>query len=267
MKFLRSPSSASWIRTKVRYNAGGRHPRLIRIHLDHITFPDRSVTAVEDQIEAAMDAIPDASESAPTVSWPRSRPGRRRHGRHRRDRPGHDPVPDRGPPGLLGPRRPRRPDSYGIPPTAASGGGTTPCLSRTRRADLCAPGAAAARPPPTPPPPCLPSPAPGFPAPAWTQAALGSLDSEPLAAPFFSLLSDTMQVASGRLGGVSEPTGPILQSHGGCGSTHSQLFRWWAWPLPPRTVRRLEATDQRPLAAGQARNQSPSSATGCRAGR
>ena len=37
MKFLRSPSSASWIRTKVRYNAGGRHPRLIRIHLDRIT--------------------------------------------------------------------------------------------------------------------------------------------------------------------------------------------------------------------------------------
>ena len=80
-------------------------------------------------------------------------------------------------------------------------GNNTPCLSRTRRADLCAPGTAAARPPPTPLPPCLPSPAPGFPAPAWTQAALGSLDSGPLAAPFFSLLlSDAMQVASGRLG-------------------------------------------------------------------
>lgn len=26
----------------------------------------------------------------------------------------------------------------------------------------------------------------------------------------------------------------VLQSRGGGGSTHSQLFRWWAWPLPPR---------------------------------
>jgi len=36
---------------------GGRHPMLIRVHLDHITLLDRSVDAVEDEIEAALDAI------------------------------------------------------------------------------------------------------------------------------------------------------------------------------------------------------------------
>jgi transposase len=39
---------------------GAHHPALIRIHLDHITFLDRSVAAVEDEIEAALDAIPAA---------------------------------------------------------------------------------------------------------------------------------------------------------------------------------------------------------------
>ena len=33
---------------------------LIRVHLDHITLLDRSVAAVEDEIEAALDAIPAA---------------------------------------------------------------------------------------------------------------------------------------------------------------------------------------------------------------
>jgi hypothetical protein len=37
---------------------GDHYPRLIRIHLDHITFLDRSITAIEDQIRAALDAIP-----------------------------------------------------------------------------------------------------------------------------------------------------------------------------------------------------------------
>jgi transposase len=36
---------------------GGHHPRLIRVHLDHITLLDRSVAAIEDEIEAALDAI------------------------------------------------------------------------------------------------------------------------------------------------------------------------------------------------------------------
>ena len=36
---------------------GSHHPRLIRVHLDHITFLDRSVAAVEDEIEAALGSI------------------------------------------------------------------------------------------------------------------------------------------------------------------------------------------------------------------
>jgi len=39
---------------------GEHHPMLIRVHLDHITFLDRSIAAIEDQIEAALDAIPAA---------------------------------------------------------------------------------------------------------------------------------------------------------------------------------------------------------------
>jgi transposase len=39
---------------------GGHHPVLIRVHLDHIAFLDRSVAAVEDEIEAALDGIPAA---------------------------------------------------------------------------------------------------------------------------------------------------------------------------------------------------------------
>jgi transposase len=36
---------------------GSHHPRLIRVHLDHITLLDRSVAAIEDEIGAALDAI------------------------------------------------------------------------------------------------------------------------------------------------------------------------------------------------------------------
>ena len=36
---------------------GGRHGRLTRIRLDHITFPDRPVAAIQDDIAAAPDAI------------------------------------------------------------------------------------------------------------------------------------------------------------------------------------------------------------------
>jgi transposase len=39
---------------------GSHHPRLIRVHLDHITFLDRSVAAIEDDIAACLDAIPAA---------------------------------------------------------------------------------------------------------------------------------------------------------------------------------------------------------------
>jgi transposase len=39
---------------------GGHHSRLIRVHLDHIALLDRSVAELEDEIEAALDAIPAA---------------------------------------------------------------------------------------------------------------------------------------------------------------------------------------------------------------
>ncbi|MGH3248227.1 MAG: IS110 family transposase [Trebonia sp.] len=55
---------------------GAHHPGLIRIHLDHITFLDRSVTAVEDEISAALDAIPGAwGISADGVPSPDPGPG------------------------------------------------------------------------------------------------------------------------------------------------------------------------------------------------
>ena len=38
----------------------GHHRMLIRVHLDHIAFLDRSAAAVEDEIQAALDAIPAA---------------------------------------------------------------------------------------------------------------------------------------------------------------------------------------------------------------
>jgi len=46
-------------------------------------------------------------------------------------------------------------------------------------------------------------------------------------------LSDGSKVISGRPRGDSEPTGPILRPRGGGGTSHYQLSRWWAWPLPP----------------------------------
>jgi transposase len=39
---------------------GEHHPMLIRLHLDHITLLDRLAAEVEDEIEAALDAIPSA---------------------------------------------------------------------------------------------------------------------------------------------------------------------------------------------------------------
>jgi hypothetical protein len=46
-------------------------------------------------------------------------------------------------------------------------------------------------------------------------------------------LADGRTVTSGRAHGGSEPSGPILRSRGGGGTSHFQLLRWWAWPLPP----------------------------------
>ena len=91
------------------------HPMLIGLHLDHITLLDRQIAALDDEIEAALAEIPAARGiGADGVRLARSRPGRggaarrpaprgdpRRQPRarpldHRRDRPGHDPLPDAG---------------------------------------------------------------------------------------------------------------------------------------------------------------------------
>lgn len=55
---------------------GDHHPLLIRVHLDHITFLDRSIAAVQDEIDAALDAIPAAwGISADGVPSPVPGPG------------------------------------------------------------------------------------------------------------------------------------------------------------------------------------------------
>jgi hypothetical protein len=46
------------------------------------------------------------------------------------------------------------------------------------------------------------------------------------------LLSDGRTVTSGTPVDA-EPTGAILRSRGGGGTSHYLLMRWWAWPLPP----------------------------------
>ena len=55
---------------------GEHHRMLIRLHLDHITFLDRAVAALEDEISAALDAIPAAwGISADGVPSPDPGPG------------------------------------------------------------------------------------------------------------------------------------------------------------------------------------------------
>ena len=56
---------------------------------------------------------------------------------------------------------------------------------------------------------------------------------EPEDFPISVQFSDGRTAISGRPRDDLEPTGPILQSRGGGGTSHSQLLRWWAWPLPP----------------------------------
>ena len=46
-------------------------------------------------------------------------------------------------------------------------------------------------------------------------------------------LSDGRTVISDWPYGDAEPAGPILRPRGGGGTSHYQLTRWWAWPLPP----------------------------------
>jgi transposase len=55
---------------------GDHHRMLIRVHLDHVTFLDRAVAAVEDQVDAALAAIPAAwGISADGVPSPGPGPG------------------------------------------------------------------------------------------------------------------------------------------------------------------------------------------------
>jgi transposase len=53
---------------------GDHHPVLIRLHLDHITLLDQLTAAVEDEIEAALDAIP-ASWGVSADGVPSADPG------------------------------------------------------------------------------------------------------------------------------------------------------------------------------------------------
>jgi hypothetical protein len=46
-------------------------------------------------------------------------------------------------------------------------------------------------------------------------------------------LSDGTMVVGDRPHNGAKPTGPILRPGGGGGTSHYQLLRWWAWPLPP----------------------------------
>jgi hypothetical protein len=47
---------------------GDHHPALIRLHLDHIDLLDRLTAVAEDEIQAALAAIPAAGGPAPTAS-------------------------------------------------------------------------------------------------------------------------------------------------------------------------------------------------------
>lgn len=67
------------------------------------------------------------------------------------------------------------------------------------------------------------------PTPEMRRRRLRELEDFPISVRF----SDGRQAVSGRPRGDSEPTGPILQSRGGGGTSHSQLLQWWVWPLPP----------------------------------
>ena len=67
------------------------------------------------------------------------------------------------------------------------------------------------------------------PTPEMRRRSRGELEDFPISVQF----SDGRTAISGRPRGDFEPTGPILQSRGGGGSSHSQLFQWWVWPLPP----------------------------------
>jgi hypothetical protein len=46
-------------------------------------------------------------------------------------------------------------------------------------------------------------------------------------------MADGTKVLGQRRGHEAEPAGPILRSFMVGGGPHTELARWWAWPLPP----------------------------------
>ena len=121
---------------------GGHHPRLIRMHLDHITLLDRSVAAIEDEIEAALDAI-EAAWGITADGVPSPDPGPDAAALAAAERlaeiPGVSPdlaraiiaetgldmtrFPTAGPPRVLGRARPGRPPVRPPHPQAGQGAG------------------------------------------------------------------------------------------------------------------------------------------------
>ena len=101
---------------------------LAQLELDQVKFLDQNITQLEARIRDTLAAIPEAQgvdadgttgpaagtgpdapvlpAAARLAEIPRIRPGPSRHD-HRRDRHGHDPVPHRPAPGLLGRAMPR----------------------------------------------------------------------------------------------------------------------------------------------------------------
>lgn len=74
--------------------------------------------------------------------------------------------------------------------------------------------------------------APGFdedPAPGAARGTLAERQSFQISLQ----LSDGRILTSGTPPVDAEPTGAILRSRGGGGTSHCLLMRWWAWPLPP----------------------------------
>jgi hypothetical protein len=67
------------------------------------------------------------------------------------------------------------------------------------------------------------------PTPEMLRRSRRDLEDFPVSVQF----SDGRTAIAGGPYGDSEPTGPILQRRGGGGTSHSQLLRWWVWPLPP----------------------------------
>ena len=70
-------------------------------------------------------------------------------------------------------------------------------------------------------------------APGFDEDWVSGAPSGPESFRFSLRLSDGRTLTNDRALRDAEPTEPFLRSRGGGGTTHYQLRRWWAWPLPP----------------------------------